>query len=310
MRKHLRWATVMALAIATPLAAQSEPAALVAKVTGNVQVHHAGTAVAAAIGQRLVAGDEVVPDQGAQAVLITRRGAAQVVTRSTTVAVPAAGATADIFEKAIKRLAQAAGKDARNLSRNGMIRPIPGEPTLVSPRNGLIVATGHPTFTWLRSDIAKTDQYTIQIRPKAPKPGQPRFMRFQVTGATTFTLPDSVPALEPGAVYLWTVAPKGDRAAREDSLRVISKGQQARLNTALGQIKTLGLDPATDGAFLAAVVYRDMDLMYEAANALQAVERTGSMAADGYLLKGEILGDLGHADEARKAFDKADEMMR
>jgi hypothetical protein len=309
MRKHLHWASVLALAIATPLAAQSEPAALVAKLTGSVQVHHRGNAVAAALGQRLAVGDQVVPAQGAEAILMTRTGAAQVVTRNTTVAAPAAGPPSDFFETALKTLAQAASADARTGGRQGMIRPIPGEPTLVAPRNALIVATGRPTFTWLPSDIAKTDHYTIQIRPRVPQAGKPRFMRFQVTG-TTFTLPDSVPALEPGATYLWTVAPKGDRAAREDSLRIISKGERTALDAALEQIKTLGLDPATDGAFLAAIVYRDMDLMYEAANALQVVEGTGRMAADGYLLKGEILNDLGHADEARKAFDKADEMMR
>lgn len=309
MRKHLRWAPLVALAIAAPLTAQSEPAALVVGVSGSVRVHHGTTFSRAAVGQRLVAGDEVLPASGARATLITRTGAAQVVTRNTTVAARGAGAKADIFDRALRTLAQAASTSARTGGREGMIRPVPGEPTLVAPRNGLIVATTRPTFTWLASDMVETDAYTIQIRPRVRPASGPPFVRFHVTG-TTFTLPDSVPGLAPGATYLWTVAPRGGRAAREDSVRIIGAARRARLDSTLTRIRKLGLDPATDGAFLAAVVYRDLDLMYEAARALDTVEHTGGMAADGYLLKGEVLNRLGHADEARKAFDRADEMMR
>jgi tetratricopeptide (TPR) repeat protein len=266
--------------------------------------------VAAAVGQRLAAGDQVMPAAGSRAILITRAGANQVVTAATTVSAPATGGNPDIFDRAMKTLAQAASADARTAGgRQGMIRPIPGEPTLVAPRNGLTVVTTRPTFTWRAADNAKTEQYTIQIRPKVRPADGSRPMRFQVTG-TSFTYPDDTPALVPGETYLWTVAPKGSRAAREESVRVIDTAEREQLTATLSRITDLGLDPAGDGAFLAAVVYRDMDLMYDAAQALDAVESAGSMAADAYLLKGEILNRLGRSDEARRAFDKADEMMR
>jgi hypothetical protein len=305
MRKHLRWAPALALALAAPLAAQGEPAALVVKLTGGVQVRHGGASAAAAIGERLLEGDEVLPGTGARAVLITRTGAAQVVTRNTTVAAPPVGTAGDLFERALKSLAQAASEDARTGGRQGMIRPIPGEPTLVAPRNGLVVGSGHPTFTWLGAGNAATSAYTIQIRSVAG--GRPE--RYPVTG-TRFTLPDAAQELTPGAEYAWTVAPKGGRAAQEVRFRIVAQDVRAQLAATLGQIRDLGLDPATDGAFLSAVVYRDLDLMYDAAAALDAVEKSGSMAAEAYLLKGEVLSRMGHEDEARKAFDKADELMR
>jgi predicted negative regulator of RcsB-dependent stress response len=72
----------------------------------------------------------------------------------------------------------------------------------------------------------------------------------------------------------------------------------------------MGLDPEGDGLFLTAVVYRDMGLYYDAADALDGLEAANDMSADMYLLKGEILSEMGHAEEARAAFDKADAMMR
>jgi len=304
MRKHLRWIPALILALAAPLSGQS-PAALVMQLRGSVQVNHAGASSAAAVGQRLMAGDEVVPSAGARALLITATGATQQVTKNTTLAVPPTGASDAIFEMALQRLVEAGSASARTGGRQGMIRPIPGEPTLVSPRNGLTVSTMRPAFEWMATSSHEATGYTIQIR--SLDGGKP--VRFNVTG-TTFTLPDDAEPLKPGTAYAWTVAPKGGRAAQEVRFRVIGPDQEAQLGTTLGQIKELGLDPTKDGAFLAAVVYRDLNLYYDAAAALDAVEAEGSMAAEGYLLKGEILNQLGHEEAAREAFDRADEMMR
>jgi hypothetical protein len=304
MRKHLRLAAFAALVAATPLAAQDGPAALVIQVQGDVQLHQGGGVTAATVGSRLTPGDEVVPAVGARAILLTRTGAQQVVTQATTIEEPRGAGNPDLFDRAMARFAQAASTDARNLGgRQGMIRPIPGEPTLVAPRNGLTVTTSHPTFSWMGVD--GKDAYTIQIRNVDG--GRPQ--RFQVTG-TTFTLPESAEALEPGANYAWTVAPDGGRATREVQFKVIGAFESDELATTLSEVSALGLDPMGDGAFLTVVIYRDLDLFYDAATALANVENTAAMSADLYLLKGEILAELGQADEARAAFDKADAMMR
>lgn len=304
MRKHLRRAALLALVTAAPLGAQDDPAALVVKVQGEVQVRHSGAATPATVGTRLVAGDEVVPGSGARAVLITRTGAQQVVTQATTVQTPTGGGNPDLFARALSTLAQAATADARSAGgRQGMIRPIPGEPTLVAPRNGLTVTGARPTFSWMPVD--GVTEYTLQLR----KVDGGRPARFEVAG-TEWTLPAGEAALEAGAEYAWTVAPKGGRPTREQRFRVMGPEDGQALAETLERIRSLGMDPQGDGLFLAAVVYRDMELWYDAASALEGVEGGGTMSPDLYMLKGEILNVLGHEEEARKAFDKADAMMR
>lgn len=78
----------------------------------------------------------------------------------------------------------------------------------------------------------------------------------------------------------------------------------------LDEIAVFGLDPMTDGLFLTVIAYRDLGLFYDALDALESVERQASLSAELYLLKGEILTELGHEEAARAAFDKADELMR
>jgi hypothetical protein len=304
MRKHPRWAAFLALLVAAPLAAQDDPAALVVRLQGSVQIRHAGNTGPAAQGARLVVGDEVLPAAGARAILITRTGAQQVITEATTIQEPRGGGNPDMFARAISTLTQAASADARTAGgRQGMIRPIPGEPVLVAPRNGLAVTTAHPTFAWMPVEGAAG--YTLQIR--RVDGGRP--VRYEVTG-TEWTLPGSEAALEAGATYAWTVAPQGGRPTREQQFKVIGSVDKETLDTTLGDIRAMGLDPMGDGLFLTAVIFRDLGLFYDAASALERVEATGEMSADLYLLKGEILNVLGHEEEARKAFDRADAMMR
>jgi hypothetical protein len=304
MRKHLRWAALLALVVAAPLAAQQDPAALVVRLQGEVQVRHGGSTTPATVGARLAVGDEVLPASGARAILITRTGAQQVVTQATTIEEPRGGGNPDLFARAVATLAQAASADARTAGgRQGMIRPIPGEPVLVAPRNGLIVTADRPAFSWMPVEGAAA--YTLQLRKVDG--GQP--MRFEVTG-TEWTLPPDQPALETGARYAWTVAPKGGRPTREEQFSVIGTADNELLASTLGEVRAMGLDPMGDGLFLTAVIFRDLGLFYDADMALKGLEKAGEMSADLYLLKGEILNVLGHEEEARKAFDKADAMMR
>ncbi len=76
------------------------------------------------------------------------------------------------------------------------------------------------------------------------------------------------------------------------------------------EISVFGLDPMGDGLFLTVVAFRDLGLFYDANDALVDVENQASLSAELYMLKGEILAELGHEEGARAAFDKADELMR
>lgn len=78
----------------------------------------------------------------------------------------------------------------------------------------------------------------------------------------------------------------------------------------LDDIAVFGLDPMGDGLFLTVVAYRDLGLFYDARAALEEVESQASLSADLYMLKGEILAELGQEEAARAAFDRADELMR
>ena len=72
-----------------------------------------------------------------------------------------------------------------------------------------------------------------------------------------------------------------------------------------------GLDPLVEGRLLAAVVFTDFGLYYDAVAALSDLEQGGDpLGADLYLLKGEVLDRLGRLDEAREAFDQADALLR
>lgn len=297
---------VATLALAAPLAAQGDPAALIVRVRGDVEVIHGDAPpTPASVGERMFAGDAVVPADGASAVLITSGGAQQVVTERTTVAEPRASAATDIFARAVQTLTQAANTSTSTGGRQGMIRPIPGQTALLAPRNDLTVASGRPTFRWTATPGRRYDLMLRRVQGGRP-------MLFEVGTDTTWTLPDDLDDLDAGAEYQWTVfvgGRRGGRAMQPQNFRVIGLAESVELADYLDQIAVFGLDPRSDGLFLTVVAYRDMGLFYEARDALEGVERDGSLGWELYRLKGEILAELGHEEEARAAFDRADELM-
>jgi hypothetical protein len=306
MRKESAiWITTL-LAVASSVAAQ-DPAALVIRVQGDVDVTHgAAPATPAAVGERMFVGDRVLPSTGSRAILITRTGGQQVVAAATTIAEPRGGGNPDIFARAIATLAQAASTDATTGRRQGMIRPIPGSSSLVAPRNGLAITTNRPTFVWTSTP---GERYDLLLR----KIDGGRAMIFEVGVDTAWALPDSVPELEAGARYAWTVFVGGRRGGRplpQQEFRVITLVESVQMQDYLDDIAVFGLDPMGDGLFLTVVAYRDLGLFYDARDALAEVEREASLSADLYKLKGEILAHLGHEEEAREAFDRADELTR
>ena len=76
-----------------------------------------------------------------------------------------------------------------------------------------------------------------------------------------------------------------------------ASGSEQELEWSIEAISCMGLDPAGDGRLLAAVVFTDLGIYYEAARALAEKEESGErLGADLLLLKGEVLGRL---EEAR-----------
>lgn len=296
-----------ALLAAAPLAAQDDAAGLIIRVQGDVEVvRPGGPPTAASIGERVSVGDEVRPASGGRAILITRTGGQLVVDAPTTIEEPSGAGNPDLFARAVSTLAQAASTDAAAGGRQGMIRPIPGQSSLVGPRNGLAVSSPRPTFVWTATP---GQQYEIMLR--RVEGGRPQI--FEVGSDTTWTLPDSVPELQAGAEYAWTVFVGGRRGGRplpQQEFRVISLIESVEMQDYMDEIAVFGLDPHAEGLFLTVVAYRDMELFYDARDALTQVEREAELSPDMYMLMGEILTELGHEESARDAFDRADELMR
>jgi hypothetical protein len=292
-----------ALFVASPLSAQSAPAALVIRVQGDVDVTHGDEPpMPASVGEQMYVGDGVLPDDGSSAILITRGGAQQVVTERTIISEPRAAGNTDIFDRAIATLAQAVNTNTSTGGRQGMIRPIPGQTSLVAPRNDLKVASARPTFSWTATPGQSYDLMLRRIEGGRP-------MLYEVGADTTWTLPDSVADLEAGAAYQWTVfvgGRRGGRAMQPQDFRVIDVVEAVELEDYLEDIEVFGLDPRGDGLFLTVIAYRDMELFYEARDALHEVEREGTLSWEIYRLKGEILAELGQEEAARAAFDRAD----
>jgi hypothetical protein len=281
-------------------AAQEPPAAVVLRVVGTVEVQRGeDTPLLAAVGSRLMAGDVIDPDAGSSAVVVTRTGRREEISTPTLLEAGEGAEYGDVFIRTVDVLTQAArgaGRSAPN--RQGMIRPLPGVPAHVSPRNGIMVMEAQPRLTWF--SVEGAGEYTVQIRQAGEAP-----QRF-TTSDTTLILPR---ALTPGTTWYWTVG-AGRRAAPEDSLRTLSDDHATQLVRALAQLRQLGLDPDGDGRFLKVAVFADLGLHYTALEELEAVEaELGQLSADALLLKGEILDRLGRLDEARAAFDAADAIL-
>ena len=299
-------AALTLLAASAPVRAEEDPVALVIRVQGEVSVRHGDAdAVPIAVGERMYVGDVVLPGAGARAILITRTGGQQIITEETTLTEPRTAGNPDIFARAMSTLAQAASIDVTAGGRQGMIRPLTCGIAPVAPRNGLLVSSPTPTFEWTG---AGDQSYDLMLRNVAG--GRPEI--FEVGSDTAFTVPENA-GLTPGATYAWTVfvgGRRGGRPCEQQEFRVMSLEESVDLADYMDEIAVFGLDPMTDGLFLTVVAYRDLGLYYEAHDALVTVERQASLSADLYLLKGEILVELGHEEAARTAFDQADQLMR
>lgn len=282
--------------------AADDPVALVVRVQGEVRVERGDASATATAGQRLLAGDRLLPEPSARALLVIRSGAQQVVDEPTTLAAPATTESADLFARAVATLAQAATLDATLGGRQGMIRPIPGRTSLLAPANGLTVLSRRPSFRWTATPDAR---YELMLR--RVEGGRPEI--FDVGTDTTWTLPHGTPELMPGATYAWTVfvgGRNGGRPLPQQEFRVASGEESDALAARMDAIRSVGLDPAGDGRVLAAVAFRELDLFYAASDALDALRLNGArMSPDLHRLHGEVLAELGDAEGARRAFDRA-----
>lgn len=296
-----------ALTLAAPVGAQQDPAALFVQVRGNVSVSRpAGATLSASVGGRAWAGDRIDVEPGARAVLLTRTGSRLVVSESTTVPDPRGAGEGELFTHALETLARAASADPAAGSRAALVDPIPGYTTLLRPRNGLSVSWSRPSFAWTSSPDPRYDVMLSRVGD-----GRPRI--FAAGADTVWTLPDSVPELEADTRYVWTVfvgGRLGGRPLPQQEFRVISLMESMELRDRVLEIEQLGLDPAGDGLFLAAVAYRDAGLFYEAREALEGVRAEAPLSPDAYRLLGEVLAGLGDQESARTAFDRAEARSR
>lgn len=282
-----------------------DPIAVIVRVAGAVQLQRADAPapVAATVGASLQAGDRVLVERDGRAALLLRTGRKLTVTEPIVVQEPDEAEQAGTFSRAIRTLTEVATTDAgEHPNRQGMIRPVPGEPAPIAPRNGIRVLDVRPTFVWF--DLPDTERYRIQIR--RADGGRP--LRYEAGSDTTWTLPASAPPLVPGARYEWTVGPAGSgRVAPLQRFEVIGGTDYDALARALRQLDDAGLAPDGDGRFLAALAYREAGLFYEAERVLDELAEAGDAAGPRFhRLRGEVYDALGRLEAAGRAFGRAD----
>jgi hypothetical protein len=284
----------------------AEPTAVVVQVTGTVQVQRVGesTTKPIAVGANLAPGDKVIIASGAKALLMYKSGKMEPATANLTIAEPESRAPSGRFQQVVGTVSALATTNARlQPNRTGMIRPVPGEPIPIAPRNGVRVLDVRPTFSWFKTPSATG--YMIQIRRLGPNAGKPE--RFQ-TRDTAWSYPASATPLIPGAEYEWTVGTaEGRIASIPGRFRVVSPEEFAQVATVLRELTTAGVDPASDGLFVLALAYRDAGLFYEAARAVDKLAAAGAgKGRTFFFLRGEVLDAIGDIDGASRSFAAAD----
>ena len=304
----MRYAMLVVLVAVTAAFARviAEPAAVLVQINGAVQIQRAGKTATtpATVGTSLMPGDKVVVANGAKAVLLYKTGKMVPASATVTIADAQRDKAGGLFEQTVTTLAQVATTNARTQpNRQGMIRPVAGEPTPLSPRNSVKVADLHPTFTWQK--IEDATGYTVQVRRLEPFAGKPE--RFTTSAANSWTYPADATPLVPGAVYEWTVAAANGRPASTQRFRIVNADDLGRVASTVRALTEAGIDPLGDGLFLTALAYRDAGLMYEASRMLDLLAKGGAPGGrEFYLLRGEVLDALGDLDGAAKAFASAD----
>lgn len=287
---------------ALPVGAQDLPEALVVRVQGEVRLEPAGGQPGpATVGARLAVGDRVVPSTGSQAVVVRKTGQSVTVTEPYTVQAAAGGDEEDRFARAAGVLARAANTDAGGRGgRQGMIRPVPGVPETIAPRNGIMILDTRPSFAWHPADSGSA--YTVQIQRQGAG-----YARYPAGGDTVWSYPADAPPLIPGATYVWTVASESGRVARPQEFRIADPETYTDVAMNLQALSEMGLEPERDGLLLAAIVYLDTGLFYDALVALRALETDEErLGPDVLLLMGEALAAMGRYDEAEAAWQAAD----
>lgn len=278
--------------------------ALLSQFRGDVKVARStdGGELPARVGLRLAEGDRLEVPRGSRAVLLFNNG--RLVTATTPLVVaPVGGAGAnEVYERAARTLA-AAERQTLPEVKSGVGRPPPAVAYPLAPSAGTAVPGGRPTFAWQPQEGIQ--EYLVQIRPAAG--GTP--LRFRVTGAGPWALPDTVPPLARGSEFLWTVvALPGGRIAGEERFRVLDDAETAAVDAFHASLEEAGVDASGDGLLLAAIFYADVGMLHEAAAALdRLMADTSPDERDPVvdLLQAQVLEALGRAEEARAAFERA-----
>ena len=281
-----------------------ESVAVMVQFTGKVEVQRPNAKpMAATVGLALLPGDKVVVPAGGKAVFMYRTGQLQTASAAVTIAEPAKKEQGALYERTLSTITKVAATDAaKQPNRQGMIRPVDGAATPISPRNSLLVLDVRPQLTWFRVPAATS--YTVQIR-RFVDGAMP--VRFQASADTVWSYPADAPPLVPGATYEWTVGAAGGRPGTLQKFRIVSAEDFQRIASTMQELQQAGIDPASDGLFILALAYRDAGLMYEADAALERMQKSGQGAGRTYhLLRGDVLNALGDLDGASREFIAAD----
>jgi hypothetical protein len=249
-------------------APDEELQALVLQLSGTARLERDGNPTRELrLGDVLMAGDRVLPENGASALLLLRDGSTVPV--DGTVEVPLQeGDPGAVFARTSDLLLRfGARTPAEPPQGDPEDAPLP---RAAAPANGIPVRILTPTLHWRPAPDSERYRVTLQGLD-----GEVR--AFEVEGDSLAMVPPEL-ALSPGGAYEWSVAalPLGEPAPQL-RFRVLDREGMDRVAGGLRELREAGLDPEGVGSLPALALFQELDLIYDAWVALDRLIGPGEL---------------------------------
>ena len=279
---------VLSVWLAAPAAASDEAevsSGLVVSVVGEVTVERSGSQQAAAEGFVLVGGDTIIVKTGARCTGFTPQGDSFTLDGPSEYQIPSGseeGLVDNVASWVRTQLADWVGESKRRPLTTRGVRDwvtTSAAPALILPASGGSVRPSRSELHW--SAVLGVDRYTVTIAP-ALGDEITRTVR-----GNTVTLDE----LEPGAEYVWRVAPDIEGWAGHGNwqeFRVLEIEEEARLDAAVA-----GMNDLEAGVLLLSVGLHD-----EAIYRFDAATASSDNSRSARLWRSQALADCGLHKEA------------
>lgn len=319
MRTSLSCLLIAVLAGA-PAVAAADPVAVVASVTGRVEVVAArgGAARPAAFGRPLERGDRVSAGKGGGATLLLADGS--VVTLAERASITLGGHTAPARSAAVpgevfahvSQFATAGSRQTGLVTLADMRSDADaGAPLLLSPRNTTVLDDA-PALHWRA--VPGATRYRVRLVPAGGEEAWARDVPPGAKGELSLAYPAGEPRLAPGATYEWEVVAldeKGTLRREGAALKTLPAEAGAGVRANLARIaEGAGGEQAAAARFLAGSYLTGLGLYDEAARQFEALAALAPGTPEPHEALGNLYLKVGASDRAAAEFRLALSLQR